>query len=439
MRSGTSSNDWKVVTAASIFAFAFVGNLQSLTLASAAITNLFGDVNLVTTAFTLASLLSASLQVLGGKLGMINGLKKMILIGVTIFIVGNIISALSFNATMFLIGWSIINPLGLMLVLPGTASLLTVTYEGAKRGAAFGIYAASIGLSAALGPLVMGTLATFLDWRIMFAYNIALVIIGILIMLGIKETEKISSSIDWIGTILIALSFSSIIISLSSISENLIYVALLSFGFLLLGVFGWWSNRLDKGGREPLFRVRMFKNRLFAVPLFYYSLFIVAVVGFTVLIPQYLQLVLEFSSFESAVFLLAYTLPVFFVSFATGRLSERFEPKLFVILGSLFSVVGLSVFFLMFEVLPLLLSMGFLALVGSGAGLLLPQVQNLILSSVDASQVGEASGLFNSTADLSGSIGGAMIAILAITAGYVFLGVTLIALIVALFIPRRKK
>ncbi len=435
----SSNNDWKVVIATSIFAFVFIGNLQSLTLASSAITDFFGDPNLVTTAFTLASLLSASLQVLGGKLGIINGLKKMILIGVVIFIIGNIISGLSFNATMFLFGWSVVTPLGLVFVMPGTASLLTVKYEGTKRGVAFGIFAASTGLSAALGPLVMGTLATFLDWRIMFAYNIALAIIGILVMLRIKETEKLSSPIDWIGTILIFFSFSSIIIGLSSISNDLTYSALLLFGLLLLGLFVWWSDRLDTVGKNPLFRVRMFKNLLFSIPLLYYTLFIVSVVGFTVLIPQYFQLELGFSAFESAVYLLAYTLPVFFVSFATGGLSERFGPKIFVILGSLLASIGLSVFFLMFEVLPLLLSMGFLAVVGIGAGLLLPQIQNLILSSVDAKQVGEASGLFNSMADLGSSVGGAIIAILVINAGYVFLGIILLALIVALTIPKRKK
>ena len=102
----------------------------------------------------------ASLMLLGGKMQDVVGRKKAFLAGAIIYGIGTTIAALSVNATMLLIGWSILEGIGAALMTPATASIITGTYTGKNRAFALGIWTAiprSVG--AAIGPLIGGFLS----------------------------------------------------------------------------------------------------------------------------------------------------------------------------------------------------------------------------------------------------------------------------------------
>ncbi len=433
----SSQSSWIPAITASLGAFLLIGNLSMLTLGATAITNAFGDPLLVTVALAIAGLVNASLVVTGGKIGYMNGLKRAILIGLIIFIIGNILCGLSLNGLMFLVSFAIIMPIGYILAFPATGSLLIATYDGKQRNIAFGLYAGFIGLTAALAPLLMGILATFIPiigWRLMFAYQIGLAIILIPLLRAFAETEKYPSSIDWIGTLLLILAFAPIILGLSLLTTDILYSTLIVVGVLFFGVFWMWSNRLDTAGRNPIFRVLIFSNRVFRTGVIYILLFTLAAGGAIVLIPQILQ-TLGFSAFDTALIMLVYTLPVFFVALVSGNLGERFPPKYLILTGTVFGIVGLSVLFVV-PSLPLITIMGLLLLVGIGGGLILPYIQNIALSSVDVANVGEATGMYMSFQELGAATGAAIIAALASLAGYVFIAGILLALGAVFLLPQ---
>lgn len=419
---------------AALGAFLLIGNVSMLTLATTAITAVFGDPLLVSVALAIAGLVNASLIITGGKIGYMNGLRRALLIGLIIFIVGNIVAGLSLNSLMFLVGFALIMPLGFILAFPATGSLLIAKYEGKQRNIAFGIYAGFIGLTSALAPLLMGTFASFIDWRLMFAYQILLAVIIMLLLRTFTETKKYPGTIDWIGTLFIILAFAPLILGLALLSVNLLYSILIVVGALFFGVFWWWSTRLDKADRNPIFRVQIFRNRVFTIMVIYVFVYTFAAGGTIYLFPQILQ-GLGFPAFDTALITLAYTLPVFFVAFVAGNLGERFQPKYLIIIGTVFIIVGLSALFIV-PGLPIFAIIGILLLIGVGAGLILPYVQNIALSSVDTTNVGEASGMYMSIQELGAAVGAAIIAAIAITAGYVFVAGITLAVIVALFIPR---
>ena len=139
------------------------------TFMNVAISNLVVDLNTTVSAIqiiiTVYALTMASLMLLGGKMQDVVGRKNAFLIGAAIYGIGTTIAALSVNATMLLIGWSILEGIGAALMTPATASIITGTYRGKNRAFAIGIWTAVASIGAAVGPLIGGFLTTFFSWR----------------------------------------------------------------------------------------------------------------------------------------------------------------------------------------------------------------------------------------------------------------------------------
>lgn len=173
------------------------------TFMNVAISNLVVDLNTTVSAIqiiiTVYALTMASLMLLGGKMQDVVGRKKAFLIGAAIYGVGTTIAALSINATMLLIGWSILEGIGAALMTPATASIITGTYSGKNRAFAIGIWTAVASVGAAVGPLIGGFLTTFFSWRWGFGLELVIVIFVLALSHRIKyfpPTMKLSDLIN---------------------------------------------------------------------------------------------------------------------------------------------------------------------------------------------------------------------------------------------------
>ena len=106
------------------------------TFMNVAISNLVVDLNTTVSAIqiiiTVYALTMASLMLLGGKMQDVVGRKKAFLIGAAIYGIGTTVAALSINAAMLLVGWSILEGIGAALMTPATASIITGTYSGTE-------------------------------------------------------------------------------------------------------------------------------------------------------------------------------------------------------------------------------------------------------------------------------------------------------------------
>lgn len=116
-------------------------------------------------AITFYALTMAALMLTGGKLGDIWGRKKAFVIGSIVYGVGSFLTAISQSLPSLMFGWSLVEGLGAILVIPAIAALAAVNYKGKDRVAAFSILGAVTGLAAALGPIIGGYVTTYLSWR----------------------------------------------------------------------------------------------------------------------------------------------------------------------------------------------------------------------------------------------------------------------------------
>ena len=108
----------------------------------------------VQTAITLYTLVMASLMVLGGKVGSIIGRKRAFSLGCIIYGCGSLTTALAPNLTVLIIGWSFLEGLGAVLIMPAIVALVASNFPPEGRPRAYGLVAAAGAIAIAVGPVI---------------------------------------------------------------------------------------------------------------------------------------------------------------------------------------------------------------------------------------------------------------------------------------------
>ena len=122
----------------------------------------------IQTAITMYTLVMASLMITGGKVGEILGRKRAFTIGCVVYACGSLTTALSPNLTVLMIGWSVLEGLGAVLIMPAIVALVASNFGKPERPRAYGLVAAAGAIAAALGPLIGG-----------FVHDLRLVAVGV--------------------------------------------------------------------------------------------------------------------------------------------------------------------------------------------------------------------------------------------------------------------
>src|SRR5215216_2393140 len=135
----------------------------------------------VQTAITMYTLVMAAFMLLGAKLGDIIGRNRAFAIGLAIYGVGSLTTALSPNLAVLLVGWSGIEGFGAVLVVPAIAALTAASYEGRERALAYALLGGIAAVAVAAGPLIGGWVTTEFTWRYVFAGE-TVVVIAILLL-----------------------------------------------------------------------------------------------------------------------------------------------------------------------------------------------------------------------------------------------------------------
>ena len=415
---GKSEAKWGVLIVACLAVFIMV---IDTTIMNVSISALIEDLNtnLPAIQFTIAvyALIMASFMLFGSKMQDVIGRKKSFMVGVACYGTGTFLASLSWNITILLIGWSVLEGLGAAFMLPATASFLTGTYEGNDRVFAFGLWGGVGAAGAAFGPIVGGFLTTFYSWRWAFRLELLVVVVIVIFSYLLIETKPKMTfrEIDILGTILSFAGLSLIIIGILSIQNfelwNTIPVVM-GLGFVLLGGLYFWQKKRKEKGKIPLVDIDLLKNRTFVIGNVLSMFQSIVIAGTLFIIPIFLQSVTGFSAFLTGVALLPLSLSILIFSISATRLSSLTSPKNLLLFGFLIALAGTILLRNVFS-----LSTGIYDLIpgsvifGIGLGIILSQLTNLTLSSPSKKQESDASGVLNTTRQLGISLGTAIIGI----------------------------
>jgi MFS family permease len=134
------------------------------------------------------TLVMASFMITGGKVGQILGRKRSFVIGCFIYAAGSLTTAVSQSLPMLMFGWSLLEGIGAVLILPAIVALVASNFAREDRPRAYGLLAAAMAIAIAAGPLIGGVFTTYLSWRWVFVGEV-IVIAGILLFSKrIKDT-----------------------------------------------------------------------------------------------------------------------------------------------------------------------------------------------------------------------------------------------------------
>jgi EmrB/QacA subfamily drug resistance transporter len=400
-------------------------------------------VQLAITAYTLVM---AALMLAGAKLGDIIGRDRTFALGLAIYGVGSLTTALSPNLGVLLVGWSGVEGIGAALVMPAIVSLIAVTYSGKQRALAFGIVGGVAGAAIAAGPLIGGWVTTELSWRYVFAGETVVVMVILLLRRRLPTPPRLARppQLDVVGVVISALGLGLVVFGILKSSEwglidprgaltvggeeitpfgFSVVPFLILAGLACLGGFVLWEERRERQGRDTLLDRSLLRIEHLRAGLTTLLMQQLILLGTFFVLPVYLQVVLGLDAFETGKRLFPMSVAMFIAAMAGPRLAAGFAPKRVAQAGLVALIVASLVLLGTIDVE--LNETGFaiaLALFGVGAGLLLSQLGNVIMSSVGEDKTNEAGGLQGTAQNLGASLGTALIGavlISALTTGFV--------------------
>ena len=387
----------------------------------------------VQTAITLYTLVMAAFMLLGAKLGDIMGTNRAFAIGLAIYGVGSLTTALSPNLAVLLVGWSGVEGFGAVLVVPAIAALTAATYEGKERALAYALLGGIAAIAVAAGPLIGGWVTTEFSWRYVFAAETVVVIV-ILFLRGQLARAPAAArrpQLDIVGVVLSSAGLGLIVFAIlrssvwgfvvprSAPSINGTEITPLGFsvvpfmvlgGLALMWTFGHWEGRRARLGRDQLLDTRLLRISQLRAGLSTLLGQQLVLMGTFFVIPVYLQVVLGLNAFETGKRLLPLSVAMLVFALLGPRMAERRSPRTVAQVGLVAVSIGAAVMLATLDVT--LNETGFkfaLALVGAGAGLLASQLGNVIMSAVAPTQSSEAGGLQGTAQNLGSSLGTAII------------------------------
>jgi EmrB/QacA subfamily drug resistance transporter len=403
------------ILSAAMFIYVIDTTIMNVSI-SALVEDLGTTVGAVQTAITLYTLTMAAFMLTGGKLGDIWGSKRAFRIGLIIYGIGTVITALAPSIGFIILGWSILEGLGSALIVPAINTLVRANFTGTKRASAYGTLFGVAAAGAAFGPLIGGWLTANLSWRYAFAGEAVIVVIVLLTSGLLVDAPAVipKPRLDIVGVALSASGLGMFVYGVLQTttrgwSDPLVLTLVLG-GLGVLGVFVWWVFRQEAAGKPVLLHPSIFKHRTISAGLPILSTQTFAQAGLLFLIPVFTQSILGFDAFETGLTLLPLSIGVLATSTLTPPLGRRIYPKYIIQTGLVLLFIGGYVLAgsLATATDGSDMALGLL-IAGIAIGLIAGQLPNMILSGVDQDEASEASGLQGTAQNLGMALGTAVI------------------------------
>jgi EmrB/QacA subfamily drug resistance transporter len=349
----------------------------------------------------------AALMVFGGRLGDLFGMRRVFLVGAVVFALATTAMGASQD-----IAWAIaaraLQGCGAALMMPTALAIVSAVYPDEEKGAALGILAGASAFFAALGP-VLGGVLTAIDWRLVFLVNVPLALVAILLTLRatpeLEPDPDASRELDLPGVVTFAIAVGALIFGLSEGPESgwgrpetLVPIAV---GLLLIPVF----LAVERRSKNPMINFKLFRHENFLAANLSQLLAGMIELGLGFLTPFFLLLVVGVSPTTAGIALIPATIPVILAGPLAGRWFDRFGGRRplvggFLVLAASGIVLAVSVS----SESAVALIPGLL-LQGIGLGIVLTVNDPTGLTAVPGKDAGEGAGMINTSEQLGGALG----------------------------------
>ncbi|WP_430647750.1 MFS transporter [Agromyces sp. GXS1127] len=331
-----------------------------------------------------------------GRIGDQGSRKTMFIVGLSLFLLTSLVCAIAPNATVLLVG-RLLQGVAAGIQMPQVLGLVQQLFQGAERGAAFGLFGATIGIATAFGP-TLGGLAIAIGgpedgWRGIFWMNVPLALIAIgfaaRLLPGRPAGESRRISLDPVGVVLFGIAIASLmwpflLTTGSPDDDPARWWTLVVFAIALVS-FLWWERRYAASGRAPLVPLDLFSLRSYRNGTLLATVYFAAMPASFLLTTLYLQEGLGLAPVFAGMVTIGFALTSAYTSWLGGRLVNRVGRPL-VVAGLVMLLIGFGLLVLVAVATPPDLTPWLMAAVmligGAGGGFVIAPNQVLALAEV---------------------------------------------------------
>ena len=358
----------------------------------------------------------AALMLTGGTLGDLFGRKKVMLAGVVIFCAGSVVAAVAPDTTILTVG-RVVMGVGAAASEPGTLSLIRHIYpEREERAVALGVWAAVSGLALALGPVIGGVLADGAGWRSIFwfGFGFGALSLGVAAVTLTESKDPEGRKLDVPGLVTGAGAITAVtfaVIDGEARGGRTNYGTWWVDGlFVLAAVLAVAFVVIERRSPDPVLKLELFRNPTFTaanVVAFATNLAVFSVFFFTAL---YLQLISNFSGYQIALVFTSLAVAMIIAGPLAGRWTARVGPKVPMVVGCALAGLGLLLLDQQLTATTSVAALTWpLAIAGLGFGIAVVTMTQAVLTIVRPEQSGMAASTVNTSRELGGVFGVAVL------------------------------
>ncbi|NED87929.1 DHA2 family efflux MFS transporter permease subunit [Streptomyces sp. SID11233] len=382
-------------------------NVAVKTIASPAPTGLGATQSELEWAINSYTLVFAGLLFTAGLLGDRIGRKKMLLLGIVLFGIGSAFAAMS-GSPGELIAWRAVMGFGAAFVMPATLAVLMNVFERDEQPKAIGIWAGSVGLGIAIGPITGGLLLEHFWWGSIFLVNVPVVIIALIAMLILvpDSRDPKPGRLDPVGVVLSIIGLVLLVYGIIRGGE----LADFTDVSVLLPVIGGLAVLVvfvlhEKRSASPAIDITYFRKPAFSAAVAAIALVFFALMGVTFFSAFYMQSVRGWSALQSGLLILPLAIAQMVFAPRARLVVARFGARAVCTVGMLMVAVGLAAFALFDADTPVWLMCVVFFVQGTGMAHVMPPVTVAVMQALPREKAGSGSAVNNTFRQVGGALG----------------------------------
>jgi EmrB/QacA subfamily drug resistance transporter len=374
----------------------------------------------------------AGFLLLGGRAADFFGRRLVYLTGISLFTVASIGAGLATTETQLIVARAA-QGLGGAILSPATLTIIVTTFAGPRLPKAIGAWSAVAGAGGAAGTLLGGMLTGWLSWRWIFFINVPIgLAVGVVALLFLQElrTQTGASKLDLVGSVLVTAALTAVVYGVVNVSVldhgvergwgSPLVLGWIGAGLVLLVGFVTWELKV---ATRPLVPFSIFKHRSLTGADTVMILIGGAFFAMWYFLTFYLQGVLQFSALKAGFAFVPMAIAIIAGAQISSRLIHHHGVRNLVLVGTVLATLGflaLSRISASSSYFPEVIGPG--ALCAFAMGILFTPLAMAATAGVDRSQSGLASGILNTSRQVGGSLGLAVLATLAASASTAWAG-----------------
>ena len=335
--------------------------------------------------------------------------KKLYIIGMGLFFIGNIICFCANSFAMLLTG-RIVAALGGGILTPLGQSIAMSIFPPEKRGTVMGMVGIAIGVAPAIGPTLSGWIIDNANWRMIFGVTLPFIGLDLLLsfffMKKVLPTKKLK--LDVLSAIMAVIGFGSLLYGTSEAGNDgwgsTVVIVSIIIGVIFIALFSWRQFKLE----TPFLDLRLLKNWHFSLASLLGSIARIALVGVELVLPLYIQIVRGESAFHSGLMLLPGALLMGLMSPISGVLFDKLGARTLAITGLTLLTLGTFNFTTLTTSTPIIEIVVLYAVRVMGITLVLMPSTTAGLNSLPLNKMNDGTAINNTLRQTLGAIGTAI-------------------------------